>query len=242
MSLDYEPPNDNFNKLPKLLIKTLDFLPDTPDGSPKVEPSSGVLYHLRYTLVNNEDAKANAIKIAKAYVDYWKPTNYLFGYEISEKGQPHVHATINHKQQFPSSTMGDFFKKYKPVLFAEKTCPGYRHEKIRKSKLANDKYTIKDDALILTNYSDSEIEEIKDLIEKVKESQKMCAYDKICKIYENLNRDLQDIYDIRYFICFDVYIDTWQCGLPNNNVIKEYSIRLARDYGILRYDELKGLC
>jgi len=144
-------------------------------GSSKVDPP-GVRYHVRITIKNDKNhSRSWATTVAREYSGYWGLTKYIWGYEISQDGQPHLHGAITMPHAYNTGTMSKFMAKYKH--FCEGT-PGYHHE-LEKDASKNIVYCCKDDDIIHTNFSFSEIVQIKNKVLAIKEDMKLQNWEKI---------------------------------------------------------------
>jgi len=202
-------------------------------GSSKVDPP-GVRYHVRITLKNRDDAE----HIAKAYTNYWNLSKYIWGFEFSESGQPHLHGAVTMPLAYNTGTMSKFMAKLKHLL---EGVPGYHHE-LEKDELKNVVYCCKDDDVVLSNYNCSELEIIKNKILGIKEDMKTSPRDKIYKKikiwfeqkYRAVGLDGYVTYDdcsftdIKREICH-IYIDEWDKLPPVN--LKQLAIYCAFKIG-----------
>lgn len=201
----------------------INFLPDgigsSGSGSSKVDPL-GVRYHVRITL----KTEADALTIAKAYTNYWKLSEYLWGFELSKEGQPHLHGAVVMPDAYNSGTMSKFFGRYKDILDGT---PGYHHEIERDSK-KNQRYCAKDDKIILTNFTEGAIKDLQEQIKEIQIDMKLSPKEKVLnhirgfvKSYEITGVDgivtnNISINDIKFEIV-RLYVNIWD-KLPPPNV------------------------
>jgi len=195
-------------------------------GSSKVDPP-GVRYHVRITLKKDlADARRSAKFIALNYTNRWLLSKYLWSFEYSESGQPHIHGAITMPQAYLTGTMTKFMANYEHLT---EGVPGYRHEQ-EKDELKNSAYIIKDLDIIYTNITNSELEIIKNKALSIQEDMKMSARDKVymrvkawyTKHYtkpdplgDGTIDDWCDFKEIKKVIC-DIYVDEWDKLPPVN--------------------------
>lgn len=140
-----------------------------------VDPSLSA-YLGRFTL--KKDNKKLAKLIASHYQNKWGATNtkYIYAYEFSDKGVPHVHFISYHKKDYSSSTMSDFWRGQDIAKDS-----GSWHKKaktnddIKKYLL----YTIKDNDIIYTNLSDEELQQIRCENDLIREDMSRSPLDKL---------------------------------------------------------------
>jgi len=197
-------------------------------GSSKVDPP-GVRYHVRITIKNDANhSRSWATTIAKTYSTYWGLTKYIWGFEIAKDGQPHLHGAITMPRAYNTGTMSKFMARSEIRFYCEGT-PGYHHE-LEKDTTRNEVYCCKDDDIILSNYSFSEIVQIKNKILAIQEDMKMSPRDKVylrvkawyAKHYtkpdplgDGIIEDWCDFKEIKKVIC-DIYIEEWDKLPPVN--------------------------
>lgn len=140
-----------------------------------VDPPA-ICYLGRFSL--KKDNKHYAKSISIIYEGKWgiKDKKYIFAYEISKDGVPHVHFICYHNKPYASSTMSDFWKK---TDIRENSGSWHKiaktNEDIKKYLL----YTIKDNDIIYTNLTTEEIQHLKDENDEIKEDMERSALDKV---------------------------------------------------------------
>jgi len=195
-------------------------------GSSKVDPL-GVRYHVRITIDKElENPENDAVFIAKKYTERWNLSRYIWGFELSDTGQPHLHGAVTMPQAYQTGTMSKFFKT---LAHLTEGTPGYHHEE-EKDTGKNERYCAKDHKVILTNFTDSELVTLKNKILAVQEDMKMSARDKVytrvkawyAKHYtkpdplgDGTIDDWCDFKEIKKVIC-DIYIEEWDKLPPVN--------------------------
>lgn len=148
--------------------------------------------HLRVTTTD----RASAVTLVKnlLLISNNKKTKYIKKYliyhEISQKGQSHIHCRLELIEAYDinfKKRLSEFIKKERDEKNVKGT-PGY-NTTIEESKTKNESYVAKDEDLIATNYSDEEIDNIKEYVRETKESMKKNTINKICEIYKKLPDD-----------------------------------------------------
>lgn len=198
-------------------------------GSSKVDPP-GVEYHVRITL-NKKTSKKKALEMLYQYNLYWNVKKHLWAYEISEKGQPHLHGAIVMNNKYNSGTMSKFMAKHKPLLEGS---PGYYHDIVKDSS-RNLAYCAKDEDIMLTNYTDEELTNIKNKILAIQEDMKTSATAKVLNHLKKF-KEFHSFGHIKRVIC-ELYVNEWD-KLPPVNV-KQMAIYCTIKLGLLQDCELE---
>jgi len=202
-------------------------------GSSKVDPP-GVEYHVRITLKKNTTLSGTGWKkLIKEYNEYWNVTQYLWAFEYSDKGQPHLHGAIIMKQKYNSGTMSKFMAKYKSIM---EGIPGYYHD-IVKDKTKNLAYCAKENEIVSTNYTADEIHDIQQKITDIQNDMKCSATTKVLNHLKKYKKDYYHSFgQIKRMIC-ELYVKEYD-KLPPVNV-KQMAIYCAIKLDLLDKQELE---
>lgn len=195
--------------------------------------------HLRITTTSRTSAVTlvNNLFNNKTLKKYIK--KYLVFHEISVKGQSHIHCRMELTESYETNfkkRLSEFIKKMREDKLVKGT-PGYNQSnEIDKDK--NEAYTAKDEDLLLTNYTDEELDNIKEYVRETKESMKKNTINKIIDYYKKLPEDekikINDALKIMKFID-NIYINEWDKEPPNSGRLRCITLAVMKKLHI--YDQ-----
>ena len=198
-------------------------------GSSKVDPP-GVRYHVRITLKDKNHAKL----IAKEYTNYWLLTKYIWAFEVSDTGQPHLHGAICMPQAYNTGTMSKFMKKYSQLT---EGTPGYHHE-LEMDETKNVAYCCKDQVIVLSNYTECELANVKNKILAIQEDMKAPVWLKLANLlrpkFDNLHYQ-PEIWQLKIAMKI-VYKDIWKKSSPPN--FRSIMCDVALELGCFEHREI----
>lgn len=193
--------------------------------------------HLRITTTDRASAvtlvkNLLANKTLKKYIK-----KYLIYHEISIKGQSHIHCRLELTEDYEISfkkRLSEFIKKERDEKRVMGT-PGYKGE-TEKNKEKNESYCAKDEDLIATNYSDEELDNIKEYVRETKESMKKNTINKICEIYKKMSdEDKSKITTATHIMRLidDVYIMEWDKEPPSVSRLRSITLAVMTKLNII---------
>ena len=123
-------------------------------------------YHLRVTV-----DRTNACIIAGSFIAKFNPKRFIFGFE--KKGEnEHFHGHIEYEKLPTKQQMSEFFAPIKKKIAPKSKCPIYWHKQLQKEEDHNISYVTKEDDIILHNFTELELEEIKENNQLIEDEKK----------------------------------------------------------------------
>ena len=189
-------------------------------GLSKVEPYR---YHVRITInksLPEKEWEHYGKIMACCYTKYWNLNKFIWGYELSKDGQPHIHGAVEFPEDYNTSTMSKFMKKFKTQGYlgtSAECASGYNHSK-ETDISKNEKYCAKDNVILLTNYTENELKELRRQILAIQEDMKAPVWLKLVNKLKPWADDLNyqpEIWELKLKIA-KIYKDDWNKAVPGN--------------------------
>ena len=181
--------------------------------------------HCRITL-----SQEHHLQIVEKFIVHFQPQKLLSGSEVSKEGVEHMHMHIVYSIQ-PSQQAVQRFMNKNGIVGGQM----YFHKKCDKAPRNSEMYTLKDcNPILIHNYSEEELEEIKGGIQAVQDNQKLDSRDKLfelCKAKHVGASPFSYLHQISLFI-HNTYVFEYKKEPPLAH-IKAYTLYIASKLGLV---------